>query len=125
MRAVLLAVTLLALAGCGDDDERPAQPATSTRLEVEVRPQGDDGPARTETITRAPAGVTVADFEPVPVETACTEIYGGPATATVTGTLRGIRIDASFSRANGCEIARWDRAEKLLGRVPGPTLPQP
>jgi len=35
-------------------------------------------------------------------------IYGGPQTATIVGVLDGTRIDAAFSRQNGCEIARWD-----------------
>ena len=53
-------------------------------------------------------------FEPVPGDTACTEQYGGPETATVTGTLRGETIDANFSRVNGCEISRWQEAAPLL-----------
>ncbi len=59
-------------------------------------------------------------FAPIPDDAMCTEIYGGPQTATVTGTLRGERIDARFSRSNGCEIARWDRLAWLLGRPRGP-----
>ena len=124
MRTLLLGLALVLIAGCGDDDERAAAPGTEpTRLEVVVHPQGPDGPVRAETVTEAPAGLTAADLAPTDPMTACTEIYGGPATATVTGTLRGEAVDAKFSRENGCEIARWDRAQALLGKVPGPTLP--
>jgi hypothetical protein len=45
----------------------------------------------------------------------CTQIDGGPATAEVSGTWRGERVEAEFSRQNGCEIARWDRVGALLG----------
>jgi Subtilisin inhibitor-like len=47
-------------------------------------------------------------FAPVPSDAVCTEIYGGSATATITGTWEGEDVDASYSRTNGCEIARWD-----------------
>jgi len=45
----------------------------------------------------------------------CTQIYGGPQTATVRGSWGGQAVDASFSRENGCEIARWDAATAVLG----------
>jgi hypothetical protein len=44
----------------------------------------------------------------------CTEIYGGPETATVSGTVRGQPVEAQFSRSNGCEIGRWDALDPLL-----------
>jgi Subtilisin inhibitor-like len=47
-------------------------------------------------------------FVPVPDDAVCTEIYGGSATATITGRWQGKDVDASYSRTNGCEIARWD-----------------
>jgi len=53
-------------------------------------------------------------FAPVPADTACTEIYGGPQTARVTGTYRGQPVHATFNRTNGCEIARWDGHVALL-----------
>lgn len=53
-------------------------------------------------------------FAPVPADTACTEIYGGPATATITGTVKGSKIYAKFSRTNGCQIARWENASALF-----------
>ena len=53
-------------------------------------------------------------FAPVPSDQACTEIYGGPQTARVTGTFRGEPVDAEFDRTNGCEISRWDAYVDLL-----------
>jgi Subtilisin inhibitor-like len=45
---------------------------------------------------------------------ACTQIYGGPQTATVAGTWRGQRVAASFKRTDGCEIDRWAALVPLL-----------
>jgi hypothetical protein len=99
---------------------------------VTIRPEGRDGPAETRRIAcgelgqgaassdcRRLASVTVKQLAPVPRLTACTEIYGGPATARVRGTLRGRPVDARFDRTNGCEIERWDRNRVLLGEAAG------
>ncbi|MFF7473217.1 SSI family serine proteinase inhibitor [Streptomyces sp. NPDC008092] len=53
-------------------------------------------------------------FAPVAPGTACTMLYGGPATARVTGTWAGRPVDAAYDRSNGCEIGRWDRMVPLL-----------
>ena len=53
-------------------------------------------------------------FAPVPDGSVCTMQYGGPATAHVTGTWAGRRVDATYDRSNGCEIGRWDRLVPLL-----------
>ncbi len=45
---------------------------------------------------------------------ACTQIYGGPQTASVTGTWAGAAVRSSFSLKNGCEIARWKMLQGLL-----------
>ncbi|MEZ0163336.1 SSI family serine proteinase inhibitor [Kineococcus sp. LSe6-4] len=55
-----------------------------------------------------------APWAPVPKDMACTQIYGGPQTAVVTGTWRGEPVDARFARNDGCQIARWDRLAPLL-----------
>ena len=49
---------------------------------------------------------------------ACTELYGGPHRAVVTGTLRGERVSARFSRVDGCAIAAYDSLLTALGRPP-------
>ncbi|MGW2462990.1 SSI family serine proteinase inhibitor [Streptomyces sp. NPDC001761] len=59
-------------------------------------------------------------FAPVPDGTLCTMLYGGPATARVTGTWAGRPVDASYGRGEGCEIARWDGMVPLLPRMGGP-----
>ncbi len=63
------------------------------------------------------SGMTEDDFAPTPANQACTMIFAGPETATVTGTLHGTAIDAKFSRSDGCEVERWKRVEPLLAEV--------
>lgn len=46
----------------------------------------------------------------------CTEIYGGPQKATVTGEIRGARVNATITRTNGCGIADWEALVPLLGK---------
>ncbi|MFJ5828213.1 SSI family serine proteinase inhibitor [Streptomyces sp. NPDC093089] len=58
-------------------------------------------------------------FKSVPRDALCTQVYGGPALAHVTGTWQGREVDARFSRANGCEIDRWANLEPVLPIVRG------
>ena len=130
--AVGCAVAALA-AGCGDDDDGGSQDATgpAADLVVTVRPEGDEGavrrrhiecerlgPQASEAACRRLAGLRAGQLAPVPPSTACTEIYGGPATARVRGELRGKPVDARFELTNGCEIERWDRNRVLLDDAP-------
>ncbi|MEJ1179471.1 MULTISPECIES: serine protease inhibitor [unclassified Pseudarthrobacter] len=50
---------------------------------------------------------------------ACTEQYGGPQTATVTGIVDDTPVDATFARTNGCEISAWNAAQPVLGSSGG------
>ena len=63
------------------------------------------------------ADLSTDDLEPVPDNVACTEIYGGPDVLTVEGLLEGDEVRAEFTRANGCEIERFDRWVPLLQEV--------
>jgi hypothetical protein len=143
MRLLLPALIAIALlAGCGEDDEvaAPAPTPTPTTApsssgladltltidgdgsgaqppkEVEVRCEE----AQDSALCTDVAGLAPADFGPTPRMTACTQQYGGPETAHVTGTLRGEPVDARFSREQGCEIARWDAVVAVLDRNPIP-----
>lgn len=123
MRSASLLVAVLLLGGCGQPAEEGdvrVEPR-ETQLRVVVDP-GSGGDVRRWTLTCDPAGGDHPDaeaacraldrlddpFAPVPADTACTEIYGGPQTARVTGTYRGEPVDATFDRTNGCQIDRWD-----------------
>ena len=55
-------------------------------------------------------------FAPTPPGVACSQIYGGPQTAVVTGTLAGRALWARFARRDGCEVDRWNRIAFLLPR---------
>ncbi|MDR6986526.1 aminoglycoside phosphotransferase (APT) family kinase protein [Paenarthrobacter nitroguajacolicus] len=51
----------------------------------------------------------------------CTQQYGGPQVAVVTGWFRGRKVHSQFSRTDGCEIARWKTLAALLGNTGGST----
>ena len=51
---------------------------------------------------------------PPPVDRPCTEIYGGPDTGWIRGTIGRRTIDRRFSRVDGCAIADWGKAGLLL-----------
>lgn len=54
-----------------------------------------------------------------PQDQVCTEIYGGPDVATITGEINGQTIDTTIDRTNGCGIDEWDT---LLSEVLPPAL---
>jgi Subtilisin inhibitor-like len=122
-----LAVALLLAAGCGSGGHAaPAQPRYD--LTISFWPQGRAGESRTATLTCDPDGGSHPEppkacdallgnedaLKPVPPDVACTQVYGGGQMAT----LAGAGVHATFSRANGCEIARWDALAPLL-ELPG------
>jgi hypothetical protein len=45
---------------------------------------------------------------------ACTQIYGGPERARISGTINGARVDRRLSRTDGCRISDWERAATLI-----------
>jgi hypothetical protein len=123
MRIVVLLAALALVAGCGEDDETeaPASTPALADLTVVVNDGSDEKTAdiQCDGATDSDVCGAVADlesktFEPVPGNVACTQQYGGPETATVSGTLRGEPVDAKFSRENGCEIERWEAAKPLF-----------
>jgi hypothetical protein len=44
----------------------------------------------------------------------CTQLYGGPQTARITGTFGAQDVARSLKRTNGCEIEDWKQADALL-----------
>jgi len=54
--------------------------------------------------------------EGAPADQMCTEIYGGPDIAAVTGTLAGVEVNTTFHRNNGCGISDWELFLPLLTR---------
>jgi hypothetical protein len=104
-----------------------AAAAAITALSIVASP-GDGGAAKRWTLTCGPAGGSLpgaaaacrklatlgAWYAPVPDGTACTQIFGGPETARVSGRFRGRRIWVTFRRTNGCETSRWARVAFLF-----------
>ncbi len=129
-RALTLLGVTLVLAGCGggSEDTGSDRPTPATELTVVLDAEGD-GQTSQATLTCDPAGGDVADpaaacdqlatvgtagFEPTAADGICTQQFGGPQTATVTGTVDGDPVDATFSRTDGCEISRWDALDAVL-----------
>jgi LysM repeat protein len=46
---------------------------------------------------------------------ACSQIYGGPQHAHITGTIDGHQVDLTVTRVDGCGTADWQTLEALLG----------
>ena len=142
LAAVVVAALALGAGACGDsdDDSAPdAQAEGETSLAVTLDPDGPEGKEEelTEEVSceagsddaacEAIAGLDPAALEPVSPNTACTEIYGGPDVAFLEGTIDGEEVNAALTRANGCEIERFDAAVPLLqalfpGYEPGAQL---
>ena len=141
-RAALLTLAVLPalIAGCGSSDETvtPQAPASESggTVTTDLTIVSDDGAGKTETwkLTCDPAGGTHPDpqaacaalaargataLPPVPEDMMCTQQYGGPQTAKITGTWKGQAVDATFSRTNGCEISRWNALKGLLPAASG------
>jgi hypothetical protein len=126
--AVVLAATASA---CGKDaDSGSSSDATALTItvvadegagpqtyELECDPAGGDHPQPADACDALDnAGADV--FEPVAKDQMCTDIYGGPQTATVKGTYEGDRVDAEFNRTDGCEVDRWDKLGTTFFNVP-------
>jgi hypothetical protein len=129
---LLTAGVLLAACGTQSGGGSPNPSASAaTQLSITAR-SAPTAPAQTWTLTCDPAGgshpnpaaacaalaATADPFSATPPDRACTMIYGGAQTATIVGTYRGLSVNASYSRTNGCEIARWDTVAAVLV-IPG------
>ncbi len=123
----IISVAVVMAAACAGGAS-PA-PASKTDLQIEVWPQGTDkGGSQSWTLRCDPAGGTLPNadaacraldalkdpFAPVPKDAMCTQIYGGPAVARVTGTFRDQRIDTTFRRTDGCQVDRWEKHRFLF-----------
>jgi LysM repeat protein len=65
------------------------------------------------TLVRSGAVTTVVSQHRKP--RLCTEEYGGPQRARITGTIGTRRVDVSIDRNDGCGMGEWDRLRPLLG----------
>ncbi len=114
-----------------DDLPLGSGPYPIADLTFTIHPDGPDGAATTyrlaclgDTATftgdSAPLSESVACLaltenavrtrvlEGAPADRVCTEIYGGPQLAEITGTLDGTAVSTTVNRANGCGIDDYD-----------------
>jgi hypothetical protein len=135
VRVALVALVAVAAAGCGGESSDSSGSPTATRpagsgetkLEINVSIGGSEAPTKMWTLECPDGGTlphpnaacaklaTMDDpFAPVPKDKACTQIFGGPEVADVTGTFKGKPVNAHFDKGNGCQIERWNRVEFLF-----------
>ncbi|MEO5576125.1 MAG: SSI family serine proteinase inhibitor [Gaiellaceae bacterium] len=130
MRIALLSATLIAAVGCGAGQGASGS-TPGTNLAISIWPEGRGTGVPTKWTLRCdPAGGTLPrraaacrqlygltrPFAPPRKDLACTDLYGGPQQAVISGMYRGSRISTVLGMRNGCEISR---AEKLAFLVPG------
>lgn len=119
-----------------DPSVQPAQGTISLRVEVRADEQADPEVSTVTCKDGKAAGTGALSSDPEAAcanarknrdllvegpakDRICTEIYGGPQTARVTGSIDGDEVDLTFKRSNGCEISDWETLEPLLGPPPG------
>ena len=129
MRIAIVIAALIAVVGCGAGSAAQSASPASTDLKITVWPDGrSEGDAKTYTLRCGPAAGTLPKvatacsklgpmprpFGPVSRDAMCTEQYGGPQQALVTGRFEGHSVWAMFSATNGCQISRAKRIAFLL-----------
>ena len=141
MRFLLLAPVVLTVAACGGSGQGPtdsaSSPGAAERTLVVEFSAGNGTPTERYSLVcgdeaggdhpepaAACARVLRMDdpFAPPPTDLICTEQYGGPETARITGRWEGEEVDVALSRVDGCAIARWDAFVPL---VPEPVGVEP
>jgi hypothetical protein len=86
----------------------------------------DGAPAAESQHPNAAAGCTALKNDaallspgPRPTDQPCTQQYGGPQQATVTGVVDGHAVEVTFNLRDGCGIAAWNAAKDVLGSTGG------
>ena len=133
MRIGVLIAVIAAVVGCGASSAGTgATPATDLRISYfadgEVAAADAD---KSWTLRCGPTGGTLPrraaacqkldrmrnPFAPQRKDLQCTQIYGGPERAVITGKHEGKRVWVLLAQRNGCEIARWRKLAFLVGGI--------
>ena len=93
---------------------RPRRRHRARELDADLRRASPRAPTPTPQAACAHLAGMDDPFAPLPDDVACTEQYGGPETAHVTGRWGGEPVDLELSRTDGCRIAQWDCLGPLL-----------
>ena len=141
---VIMGLLLLVLAGCAEpagdgaagttaspsvSDDSPADDDLLIELD---RGRGDEPERYTLVCADPPQGdhpdataacahleTLDAPFAALPADMVCTEQYGGPETARITGRCAGETVDLELSRIDGCRISQWESLGPVLPPVEG------
>ncbi|MEU5810826.1 MULTISPECIES: SSI family serine proteinase inhibitor [unclassified Streptomyces] len=91
-------------------------PRADGEYRLECNPVGGDHPRAEQACARLDRFARTGEnpFAAEPNRQMCTQQDGGPARAHITGTWQGHKVNASFRRTDGCEIARWRNLEPVL-----------
>ena len=132
MRPALAVSVLVGLAlGCGSAASAPRAGPTTTSLTISFWVEGRAASTPQKWTLRCdPAGGSLTraaeacrrlkgmrqPFARPRAGLACTQVYGGPQQAVITGTYLGQRVLAFLALNNGCQISRF---KKLGFLVPG------
>ena len=54
----------------------------------------------------------------------CSQLYGGPQSAHIAGTVEGQRVNLTVTRTDGCGTADWQTLEAMLGDPQGTGIPK-
>jgi hypothetical protein len=132
---LVLPLVFASAAACGSNEanvgpqEHPSTHASATDLTVTVTakpgakarawslrcdPAGGDHPAAAKAC--AALAKAKSPFQATPKNRMCTQIFGGPQKAHISGTWHGTKINATYSRQNGCEIDRWNAIKTVLNQ---------
>lgn len=126
----ILIVPLLLLTACGATEDALDTGAPPPAAELSVAYDAGDGSATTPWTLGCgnPVSGTHPDpvaacahlqaldepFAPLPADQMCTEQYGGPQTARVTGQWADEPVELGLSRTNGCAISQWEGLVPLV-----------
>ena len=130
--ALLVATLAVAAVACGDDESGSSSSDQTVNLTVSVKDgegkevkgtlKCEEGSAEGSGFLESSAaehcqaarGLEQLLTTQPPKDRVCTQIYGGPQTARITGTFGAQDVARSLSRTNGCEIEDWKQVDALL-----------
>ncbi|MBO1268151.1 SSI family serine proteinase inhibitor [Arthrobacter cavernae] len=101
-------------------DSPDAAPASHTLVCRDGAPAPESKhPTAAAACTALKNNPALLERQPKSVDQICTQQYGGPQTASVSGAVDGVEVNASYSLTDGCEISAWNAVRDILGSSGG------